>query len=1226
MTRNPRVLELLEQLLDSQKSPEEVCRDCPELLPEVLYRWHEFQRIDGQVRSLLPGLGTLPSPSAAPTEKLVEPPAAFGRYRVQHPIGSGGFGTVYLGHDTQLDRLVAIKVLRSDRGTGHRNNDEALREARRLAQLRHPGIVMVHDIGIEAGQYYVVSDYLEGPALNVLLRTQRLGWEAATTIAAAVADALGHAHAQRIVHRDVKPSNILLTADGAPVLVDFGLALDETEAGGSAKGIIAGTPWYMSPEQATGMAYRVDGRTDIYSLGVVLYEMLTGRVPFHATQTPELLRQVRDDEPQPPRQLVAEIPAEIERVCLKALAKRQQDRYFTAADFAADLRRELPAAASPPRIGRPISRSTWSSFARLQRRTVGRKQELAELHHAFEIAAAGRGNFVCVTGEPGIGKTTLIEDFVDELNAANQSFTLARGRCSERLAGTEAYLPVLEVLESLLAGGGTDETARTMKLRAPNWYERVVPLAAQDSSLKQILADSRAASQERLKRELCALFLSESQARTLVIFIDDLHWADASTVDLLAYLASKCAAMRILVVFTLRPTELAIRKHPFGPVKLDLQARGICRELVLEFLRREQIDEYLNLEFPGHRFPDEFAELVHARTEGSPLFVVSLLHYLRDRQVLAPQAGGWELRQAVPNLRRDLPESVRSMIQRKLGQLSDSDRQLLVAASVEGYEFNSAVIARVLQLEAAVVEDRLDELGRVHAFVRVLREQVFPDGTLSVRYRFVHILYQNVLFDSLQPTRRASLSAAVVEALLAFHGENSAEVAGDLAILLESARDLARAADYFLIAAQNATRVFANEEAVLLARRGIEALAALPDSPLRSRTELSLQITLGPALFATQDWTTPDVENAYTRAQQLCEELGESPDLFPAVWGLFLFHIARGEIPTGLQQGVRLLNLAQETQDPGLLLQAHHALGPTYGLVGEWEAAQQHLDQAVACYDRDKHRTHAFRYAGHDPCVCCQSFAAKSLWMLGYPDRALAMSRQALALARELGHPTSLAHTQYSVAILHQFRRDVYETLKLSDELLELASDQGLPFYRAGGLVLRGWALGEQGEHDAGLAEIEQGFALGGATRAHWRAYLLALHAETLAKLGLVPDSLHLLQECFALADRTSIRMYEPEMYRLRGAFVLARDASRLADAEASFRASIEVARRQKAKSLELRTTLSLGRLLQRQGRMREAHAEVEAIFGGFTEGWTTPDLVDAATLLSDLADRGGGV
>jgi class 3 adenylate cyclase/predicted ATPase len=288
-----------------------------------------------------------PSPAvAAPTQGVASaPPAAFGRYQVREAIGAGGFGTVYRGHDTQLDRPVAIKVHRGSAHVPHAGADRFLEEARRLARLSHTGIVTVHDVGLHEGQVYIVSEYLEGPDLAEWLKHNSPSWHEAARIAAAVADALAHAHARLTVHRDVKPSNIILTPDRGPVLVDFGLALDDASSGGRELGAVSGTPAYMAPEQVAGVAHRIDGRTDVYSLGVVLYQMICGLVPFRASEIRELLRQVRDDEPQPPRQLVREIPPELERVCLKALAKRLQDRYTTAADFAEDLRQVSQSAA-----------------------------------------------------------------------------------------------------------------------------------------------------------------------------------------------------------------------------------------------------------------------------------------------------------------------------------------------------------------------------------------------------------------------------------------------------------------------------------------------------------------------------------------------------------------------------------------------------------------------------------------------------------------------------------------------------------------------------------------------------------------------------------------------------------------------------------------------------------------------------------------------------------------
>jgi serine/threonine protein kinase/predicted ATPase len=1225
MAGNPPVLELLEEMLNTGKTPEEVCRDCPELLPAVRERWQQIQRIEAQIGALLPGPGaSSDAETILPPESAPPPPAAFGRYQVRGTLGAGGFGAVYLGHDAQLDRPVAIKVLRGGAGPAQAEGEPALDEARRLAQLRHSGIVAVHDVGAHEGQVYIVSDYLDGPDLGRWLRDHQPAWPEAARIAAAVADALAHAHARRIIHRDVKPTNILLSADHAPVLVDFGLALGDSQAGGGAKGIITGTPSYMSPEQATGTAHRIDGRTDIYSLGAVLYEMLTGRVPFRATNQRELLRQVRDDEPQPPRQLVGDIPPELERICLKAMAKRQEDRYTTARDFAAELRRVLPTIAEADLTGPRTGWSPRPPISPIKRHSVGRENERAELRRAFESAAAGQGLFLCVTGEPGIGKTTLVEDFLSELTATGRPCSLARGRCSERLAGTEAYLPFLEALESLLKGVGSEAAARLMKATAPNWYAQVVSLTGEDSSLIRALAESKAASQERLKRELGAFLRELSLLRPLLLFLDDLHWADSSTVDLLAYFGGKCADMRALVVLTYRPTDLMLSKHPFGPVKLDLQARGICRELPLEFLTRADLDRYLALEFPGHGFPEELAALVHARTEGSPLFMADLLRYLRDRQVLTHEQGRWTLGQSVPDLRRDLPESVRGMIQRKIDQLGEDDRRLLVAASVQGYEFDSAVVARVLQRDAAEVEERLDELDRIHAFVRMVREQEFPDRTLTLRYRFVHVLYQNALYASLGPTRRAALSAAVAQALLECVGEKSESVAAELALLLEAARDFSRSADYFLMAARNSVRVCANQEAIVLARRGIELLASLPASPARARKELALQITLGPALFATREWAAPDVEAAYTRAHLLCRELGESPDLFPALWGLCLFRIARGEIQTGLNLADQLLGLAQDAQDPGLLLQAHYAQGRVHTFLGDWTSAKTHLEQAIACYDRRQHHSHAFLFGGHDPCVSSLCFAALSHWMLGYPEQAFQKGQEALALARELGHTTSVGHAKLLVALLHQYRRDVTETLELAEELERLAADQGLLFYLAAAKVLRGWALVERGRNEEGMAQIRQGFDLGGPTRAHMRSHSLAIFAEAWSKEGNFAEGLAVLATALEEAEQNGIRFYEPELHRLKGEFLLAHHPANPTEAEACFHQAVAIARRHQARSLELRATMSLARLWRRQGRRDEARAVLAAVYETFTEGFTTPDLVDAAALLKDEGDVEG--
>jgi serine/threonine protein kinase len=273
-------------------------------------------------------------------------PVALGRYEVREILGHGGFGSVYLGFDTQLRRKVAIKVPRYEGLDALGGAVQFLQEARRLAQLNHPGIVTVHDVGVEGTQCYIVSEYIEGTNLSAWLKQSRPTFEQTARIVAAVAEALAYAHSHGIVHRDVKPGNVLLTGELVPILVDFGLALSEDEASQAPRFRTVGTPPYSSPEQERGEGHRIDGRTDVYSLGVVLYQMLTGRLPFRADELDKLRRQICEDDPQPPRQLVRTIPRELERICLKAMAKRISDRYSTAGDMAEELR--LAAGSLPP--------------------------------------------------------------------------------------------------------------------------------------------------------------------------------------------------------------------------------------------------------------------------------------------------------------------------------------------------------------------------------------------------------------------------------------------------------------------------------------------------------------------------------------------------------------------------------------------------------------------------------------------------------------------------------------------------------------------------------------------------------------------------------------------------------------------------------------------------------------------------------------------------------------
>ena len=846
-------------------------------------------------------------------------------------------------------------------------------------------------------------------------------------------------------------------------------------------------------------------------------------------------------------------------------------------------------------------------------RFVGRQKELSDLRSAFASAAAGTGRLICLSGEPGIGKTTVVESFLRELSMSGADCYLARGRCSERLAGSEAYLPVLEVLETLLRGGG-ESVCGLMRVAAPTWYAQIAP-STDDSAAGHTLAEGRVPSQERLKRELVAFLHELASRQPVVLFLDDLHWADASTVDILAYAATRCASQRILIVAAYRPADLFAADHPFLGVKLELKGHGICSEIAMPFLTRADVDRYLALRFPEHLFPPELSTRIHDRTEGNPLFMADLARFLRDRGVLAEDGGRWVMVGQLPVVEKELPESVRSMVEKKIGQLGDDDRHLLVTASVQGYEFDSAVVSTTLGMNAAEVEERLDVLERVHGLVRLVSEQDLPDRTFTLRYRFVHMLYQNALYASLRPTRKVSLSVAVAEALLGYFGKHSSAIASELAMLFEAARDFERAAEYFLLAAERAAHVSANKEAVVVARRGLEALKLLPETRERAQQELRLQTILGPALMATAGIGAPEVEAVYTRAQELCQEVGETPQLFTVIFGLYQYWIARGEYKTCRALADQLLALAQKLQDSAFLLLAHNSLANTCWLTGDFALFRTHNEQSMAIYVPQQHHSLASLYSGWDPGVACRSGGARNLWLLGYPDRAVQRGQEAITLAHEIGHTYSEVFALVFNAMLHQHCRDAQRTRQQAEAAVALAAEQELASWLPWGTALRGWAMSEEGETEEGIAQLRHAIV-------RWRAvsaeclvpYFLALLADAYARNGQAEEALTAVAEALAITERTHEGYMEAELYRLKGELQAEPE-----QAEACFHRAREIARRQSAKSFELRAAMSLSRLYHKQGRDAEARQMLEGIYGWFTEGFETVDLKEAGALLQSF-------
>jgi predicted ATPase len=1119
----------------------------------------------------------------------------FGRFEIVEALGRGGMGEVYAARDSELNRAVALKFLTSYLGSDPRAGERFIREARAASALNHPNIVSVHEVVRENGATGIVMELVEGVSLrercgarNPLPDVAQWGRQ--------IAEALATAHAAGIVHRDIKPENVMLRPDGYVKVLDFGLART-LEDGRHTASVAAGTFRYMSPEQTRGGA--LTPASDVFSLGIVLYELATGAHPFASESPIETAHLIGSRTPGSPS-----VSPPLDRLVLSMLRREAGDRP-SASDVSSALARIAVAdlhAVVPPSVTEAVRR----------RHTVGRDRERRELGAAFDAAASGHGSLLCVTGEPGIGKTTLVEDFLADL-VLEERCTVARGRCSERLAGTEAYLPLLEALESLLQGDGSQTVARVMKRLAPTWYVQVVPLADSDEDSAPALAEITSVSQERMKRELGGFLQEVARARPLVLFFDDLHWADVSTIDVLSFLASKLASLNVLIVVTYRPSDMLLARHPFLLIKPDLQARGVCRELALGFLNDVDIAQYVALEFPGHELPREFPALIHAKTEGSPLFVADLVRYLRDRGAIRERDGVWTLAQALPDIERELPESVRGMIERKIAQLSEDDRDLLVAASVQGYEFDSAVVGTVLQLEANDVEERLESLDRIHAFVTLVGDVEFPNGVLTLKYRFVHVLYQNALYAGVRATRRTALNAAVAQALVHSYGEQKAVIAAKLAVLYSAARDFAPAVEHYLLAARAASQVFAHAEAVALASRGLELVEKLPDPLERARQELRLRSRQGGSLLVLMWYGAPDVLQTHIRMHELSEQLSDNSQLLRAQLALSIVYIVRAEFQKARELAQKACRLAEQLDDSAMAVQAHFALGVCAFHFGELTEARAAFERSVAQYDGSRHKAIAIFGAMFN-----RTHLSRTLSWLGHHDAARTLMREALAAADDARHPVGIIHTLLVAAFVEVFYRRMPETLAMSERMIALAEDHGYPYYRAIGLILRGLALTMQGDRGHAIDLMRDGLAAH-RTAETWQnhsTYLILL-AEALAETGRTDEALATLEEAEAVIDRTGERYYEAELHRLRGCLLLRRaDQLASAQAETCFARALSVARRQHAKPWELRAATSLARLRRLRGQRTEADQMLSEIVGWFTDGFDTADLREAKALL----------
>ncbi|NOT54949.1 MAG: AAA family ATPase, partial [Deltaproteobacteria bacterium] len=884
---------------------------------------------------------------------------------------------------------------------------------------------------------------------------------------------------------------------------------------------------------------------------------------------------------------------------------------------------------------------------------VGRETELTQFHQLLGKALNGERQIIFVTGEPGIGKTTLVDAFLSGIRgpgSANSSPApteprspfpvpwLGRGQCLEQYGEGEPYLPVLEALGQMCRGPDGRRVVSVLAQYAPTWLVQMPALVSAEE-VEALQRKVAGATRERMLREMAEALEAVTVARALVLVLEDLHWSDHSTVELLVYLARRRAPARLLVIGTYRPTEVVVREHPLKGGKQELHVHGQCVELGLELLTEEHVAEYVAERFgaQGRAFTPEVARLVYRRTDGNALFMVNLVNELITQRMIVQREGRWELKGTVADLEIGIPSSLRQFLEQQLDRLSPTEREVLEAGSVVGIGFPAAAVGAALDTEPRQLEERCAALAQREHFLRHCGVMEWPDGTVSSCYRFTHAMYQEVLYRRIPASRCVEWHRRIGEREEHAYGARAGEIAAELAMHFERGRDYPRAVSYLHQAGANAIRRSAYQEAIHYLTKGLDLLLTLPESHERMNQELRLRLALGLPLVATRGYTAPEIEQTYARAHTLCQQIGETPLLFSALVGLWAFYLVRARLRTARDVASQGLRVAEQERNPAFQLEAHLGLGMISCFSGELSTARAHLERGIA-FARTIDPAHRLPASVQDSEVGCLTYEASALWHLGYPDQARARSNEAVTLAHKLAHPFSEVFALMQGAGLHMLRRDVAAFQRWFDEAMTIAHAQGFPLWVGLGTAIRGWALMEQGNTDEGMTQIQQGLAIYQAIGTELsKSFFMLLLAEIYRRTGQTDEGLALLADTRKFIDSTGERLYESEWYRMKGQFVL---ESRVqspesenpspqprtlstqveAEAEACFLKAIDIARQQQAKSLELRATLTLARLSQQQGKLTAARAGLAEIYDWFTEGFDTGDLQEAKTLLAELS------
>ena len=962
------------------------------------------------------------------------------RYEIREQLGKGGMSIVYLAFDTLLERQVAIKVL-SGQALGTHGRARLLNEARATARLNHPNIVTVFDAGEYEEQPFIVMELIEGKSLKLAAQQSLSTLEDILRFIIQICAALEHAHARGVIHRDIKPENIFITPDGSAKLMDFGLARSLASRL-TVEGSFIGTVYYIAPEQALGQ--EIDPRTDLYALGVMLYELTAGQLPFTASDPFSIITQHLYASPVPPRIHNAEIPQALDKLILQMMEKKSGDRPSSAQEVRLRLESLLLQISHPLQAAPGIAEESLSMLDHIARgRMVGRERELAEARSYWKKALMGEGQLLLISGEPGIGKSRLVREIVTQVEVSGHIALF--GECYAE--GGAPYYPFAQIVRKILL----DHNPNTTSL--PHYVLADLLSIATDLNINfpDIQPNPKLdpqAEQQRLFENFVILFNSLDQSHAVSLVIEDAHWADQGSLALLRHLARRLQNQRIMLMATYREIELE-RGRPAHEILLGLHRERTANRIKLSRLDPPATHALLETIF-SETITQDFLENIYRETEGNPFFIEEVCKALVESGNLYFDNGRWIKPGGSP---LEIPQSIRIAIQSRIDKLPPSTQQMLTLAAVVGREFDFDTLLNASELD----ENTLIETLELAEHAQLIEEVGSQSGG---SFAFVHALIPSTIVESISGIRRRRMHRRIAESTERIHPEHTEALAYQYS--LAEVED--KAIFYLLRAGQKAQAQFANDEAIKFYTHALEF--ARPNSSqafdlLAARARVY-------RLTAQRDEQYSNIQSMLS----LAEKLNDDQKRFDAQLALADYYVDT-DFSLARQPAEAALALAQKLNNPLFQARAFHILGVEANAQTHFSRSREFLHQAAD----------SFQKAG------LVSDAAKSLSLLSVVlgnqrqyDEAQQAAEQAIDLSRQAQDPLQEATALRRLAIRFLQQERYAEAQPWAEQALALHQRVGDRNEECHDLNVLGSILAGQGKYQEAEAYLLQGLELSDAT------------------------------------------------------------------------------------------------------------------------------------------------